>query len=496
MACSRAVLFIAVLNVQLYGGPLISGYGPFFESYAVSAGPSNLHNYLGWLIQTQTPLILLACVPVFVKGTLSDDRDGVSPRAGLVALVLLTFASYVFYAVFDHWYYLRFLLPAYGAIFVLTAAAIRWLALKLPLEAQAPVTAFACGLIMSVGLNVGAETGIFNQAQFEQRYVRAAADVARRTTPKAVVLAVQHSGSVRYYANRITLRYDWVENDALDATIHDLIAAGYQPYLVLEDWEERSSEPGSGRTAGFGKLDWAPLARVPGSPEVRIYAIKRTCENKKKSSGVSGLFRHCNRPDVSVDLASGFGAAERCRRSGIEYLDSVVELTGRAVHVELVECAGVLSRSWRADLFGEPGWPEPHLHAAGVARRWTAGRLQRGLPPDVSAQRHRRGAADLRIDEAARCCVPGRSALRVCPVSYCAPSADTVAGIVSDAVCSAGPASGTFEIPDRAGWCCLPEAGFCRDSATAITCCFSASSSRSGFCGLRLPGRVRGRFLQ
>ena len=95
------------------------------------------------------------------------------------------------------------------------AAAIRWLALKLPVEARVPAAALVCAVDDSVSASMSAETReVSGVAAFEQRHVRAANEVASRTPADAVVLSVQHSGSVRYYANRITLRYDWLKEDA------------------------------------------------------------------------------------------------------------------------------------------------------------------------------------------------------------------------------------------------------------------------------------------
>ena len=219
-------------------------------------------------------MILLALVPLFVRGTLREDNAGFSPRACLATLLALTFLSYLFYAVFDHWFYLRFLLPAYPPLFVLVAAALFWMVQKLPTEARVPAVALICVAMMLFGFKVGRDAGIFKQAGFEQRHIRAAAEVASRTPEKAIVLSVQHSGSVRYYANRITLRYDWLPADQLDAAVRDLAAKGYHPYLVVDDWEQKEFQSRFSAASRLGKLDWAPVARVPGSPEVLIFQLQ------------------------------------------------------------------------------------------------------------------------------------------------------------------------------------------------------------------------------
>jgi hypothetical protein len=233
-----------------------------------------MRNYVRWLVQTQTPLVLLALVPLFVRGAIQEKPGRVSRRSVLGVFLGLTLVSYLFYAVFDHWFYLRFLLPAYPALFALLAAAICWLCLRLPVEARASAGALVCAVMIPFGVKVGSDTGIFRQAVFEQRHVRAATEVAARTPQNAVVLSVQHSGSVRYYASRITLRYDWLADGGLDSAIHGLSARGYRSYLVVDDWEEKEFRSRFSPGNRLGRLDWAPIARVPGSPEVRLYEMQ------------------------------------------------------------------------------------------------------------------------------------------------------------------------------------------------------------------------------
>lgn len=265
---------VMVINTFLYGAPLSTGYGSLFEFYSVSSVPGNVRNYLVWLVQTQTPLVLLALVPLFVRGAVRDDRDGLSPRACLAAVVGLMLLSYLFYATFNHWFYLRFLLPAYPALFVLVAAALRWLALKLPVEAQVPAVALVCAAMIPFGVNVARRESVFNVAAYEQRHVRAAREVESRTPANAIVLSVQHSGSVRYYADRITLRYDWLAEDGLDPALRDIAAKGRRAYLVVDDWEEKEFRDRFSPANRAGRLDWQPIARVAGSPEVRIFEMQ------------------------------------------------------------------------------------------------------------------------------------------------------------------------------------------------------------------------------
>jgi hypothetical protein len=110
--------------------------------------------------------------------------------------------------------------------------------------------------------------GVFSQREGEHRYELAGDYVASFTPANAVVLSMQHSGSLRYYGHRITLRYDWIAPESLDSTVALLRDRGYRPFIVLDDWEEPVFKQ---RFAGssIGRLDWKPLADFDG--RVRLY---------------------------------------------------------------------------------------------------------------------------------------------------------------------------------------------------------------------------------
>lgn len=266
-----AVLAVAALNHYLYGSALVSGYGKLTDMYALSAAPENLRRYGHWLLQTQTWLVAVGLVPLAIPTALGHPERTSSARACLAALIVLTLVSYIFYSPFNEWQYLRFLLPAMPALFVLMAAGLRWLTAKLPQPARAPVFSLLCLACLVFGFRFARDQFVFNQRAFEQRYVRAAHYVEELTPPNAVIFAMQHSGSVRYYAHRITLRYDWLYKHRLDTTLRELKEKGYPPYIVLDDWEEREFRKQFAELNRAGRLDWRPMVRVLGSPEVRIY---------------------------------------------------------------------------------------------------------------------------------------------------------------------------------------------------------------------------------
>jgi hypothetical protein len=265
------VLAIAVINDRLYGSPWVSGYGALGDLYSFGGLATNLRNYATWLILAETPLILLSALPLMMPGSLRDDGQRSSARAGLSALVIFTLASYIFYRPFDAWFYLRFLLPAFPPLFILTAAGIKLVALRLPSSARAAVAVVLGVVLVAYSVTAGLSWGIFGQRASEQRYVDAARYAARFTPSNAVFIATQHSGSLRYYANRKTVRWEYLPEDRLDFAIRELEEVGYRPYILLDHTEEPGFVARFAARNAAGNLDWPPIADIKGTTNVRIY---------------------------------------------------------------------------------------------------------------------------------------------------------------------------------------------------------------------------------
>ena len=164
---------------------------------------------------------------------------------------------------FDHWFYLRFLLPAYPALFVLLAAAIRWIASKLPVEARVPAAALICAAMIPFGVKVAQRC-----RHLQVGGVRTAPRARRERSSRharrqdAIVLSVQHSGSVRYYANRITLRYDWLKPTISSIPpLRDARRQGFRPTSSSTTGKRRSFAHASRAGNRPGRLDWPRRAR-------------------------------------------------------------------------------------------------------------------------------------------------------------------------------------------------------------------------------------------
>jgi hypothetical protein len=71
----------------------------------------------------------------------------------------------------------------------------------------------------------------------EQKYADVGRYIATKLPLNAVVLSMQHSGSVRLYSGRPTIRYDSLDPEWLDRALAHLRSSGYVPYVLLEKFE-------------------------------------------------------------------------------------------------------------------------------------------------------------------------------------------------------------------------------------------------------------------
>ena len=118
-------LFIAWINNALYGSPLASGYGSLSVLFSLSHIATNLERYGRWLVESQTPLAVvgIAVLLVPVKAIWRTREQQQAARL-LGAIVIVVWALYLIYTPFEAWWFLRFLLPAWPAMCLGTAAVL------------------------------------------------------------------------------------------------------------------------------------------------------------------------------------------------------------------------------------------------------------------------------------------------------------------------------------------------------------------------------------
>ena len=269
-AVAPFAVFVGLVNHSLYGSALTSGYGTVASIYSPRHLPANLLRYPAWWWAAHGAV---GCL--FVAGLFKRH----APETRMRVHVLTAFAgavvvAYLFYLPFDHWGYLRFLLPALPIAMLLSADALVWLSSRLGVAASVCGVAAVTVLAVMHGVHRARWDGFFVNADADQRYADAGVYIDSMTPPRAVVLAMQHSGSVRFYSGRATLRYDLLDPAWLDRAIDHLEVLGFRTYALLEDWEEEVFRQRFGREAARA-LGGGPLAvRRTAGGELRLFALR------------------------------------------------------------------------------------------------------------------------------------------------------------------------------------------------------------------------------
>lgn len=262
---------VAALFNYWYGSPFKSGYGNTSDLFSWEYLQTNLENYPRWLVESQTVLIFAGLItPFLLRGRTKQQGLPTAAIAWiLVTMCALVWASYLTYFPFDDWGYLRFLLPSYPPLIALSSAAFVFV-LRRTFAPRLLGTALVA-LIMIAGLDFGGRAAIFTMYLGETRYQRVAEFIAMSLPERALLMSMQHSGSLRYYSGRITVRYDLLRSTRLDQLVADFAARDYPVYFVLDDWEEKEFRRRFAEFNTLGKLDWKPIARLRGGNPVVIY---------------------------------------------------------------------------------------------------------------------------------------------------------------------------------------------------------------------------------
>jgi hypothetical protein len=264
---------VGVLNALWYGSPLMSGYGRPSDVYMWKNLGPNLLRYPAWVFESQSPIVLAALAGPWLVMRLADRSVlGVEARSTTLSwlyFILAVLASYLLYEAFNEWWFVRYMLPAFPPLLVLTAITIVAASARLSFW---PRLVVPLALVVAAGwhgLVYARDHSVFD-ARSERKYAAAASYVARRLPANAVVVAMQHSGSLRYYSGRATVRWDLVPPPELDSTLAEFTLSGYRPYILLEPWEVPQFQKRYAGYSALAALDWPPTALMRES-QIRIY---------------------------------------------------------------------------------------------------------------------------------------------------------------------------------------------------------------------------------
>jgi hypothetical protein len=258
----------------LYGHPLQNGYRAsmsyFFDLERV---PYNAGLYPRMLAQLHSWVVFggLLYAPFALRG-IGRSREAYE-RGVLVAsalgIILVNYVLYLAYLTYVGWYWLRFMLPAMLALFVLLAAGVDhvrlWLTPRWPrlaFLAVAPAVFVAWVAEKEIRPPVG-----YERIQMMQRYL------PEVLPPNAVILTQAHGGAIASATGRPIVRLDVIDPNALDGVVRDLRRRGYRPVYVFDVAVDADFVGHRFRTTEFGRLTWPARAELASTTSVVYYDI-------------------------------------------------------------------------------------------------------------------------------------------------------------------------------------------------------------------------------
>jgi hypothetical protein len=216
------------LQAKLFGSPLSTGYGAASGLFAWSHVPINVGIFGKQIWVALGPFWLVG----IVGGLLIAPPE---LRWRLVAVFAAVTLPYLFYLPFDHWETLRFLLPGLAILSAPMAANWMQIARRLPRPYMVATSLVVVAFIFAArGEMLLRDSSQWTIQSLEARYPIAGEWVNVNTPANSVVMANQHSGSLRWYGKRQTIRWDFVEPERLATTVSELQSHGAAVYVALE----------------------------------------------------------------------------------------------------------------------------------------------------------------------------------------------------------------------------------------------------------------------
>jgi hypothetical protein len=231
-----SLLIQVALQARFFGNPFATGYGSAEALFSPAHVITNLGIFAhhGW-----ATLGAVGLGGLLIGAAVAPRRLLLQVGAVAVAVML----PYAFYLPFDHWETLRYLLPAVVPLLVIAAAGLMGMVRRIP----NPHVSLAVSVMLVAAFAMRSEAllrqfSVWEIQSVEARYPLAGQWFDINTPPTAVALANQHSGSLRWYGRRETVRWDLLAPGELVPTVRALEARGAPVYAALEGIEVEQFE--------------------------------------------------------------------------------------------------------------------------------------------------------------------------------------------------------------------------------------------------------------
>jgi len=256
---------LALTQWYLYGSPLRTGYGGTAGLFTTANITRHLGAYVWWLVAAHSPLFVAALAAGVWRG---PRRLAWASVAGL-AIAVVPYLFNVQY--FDDFDLLRYLLPALVPCLIVSTLGVGAIVKRIvPARMFAIAMLALAATVASASFVFTSGTFTFRVRQQESRYLEVADWVRTHTPAGAMVLADLHSGPLRLYADRATLRWVMIPEGQLGATVDALASRGTACYAAadgeveIRGLERRIARDGGGLVA-------EPVARVRTVVMYKVY---------------------------------------------------------------------------------------------------------------------------------------------------------------------------------------------------------------------------------
>ena len=220
------------INYRLFGSPFMTGYGGLGDVVAFDLYRDCFAKYSLWLAQMMTPLIYpIGLLVVF------DRRVERWDRALLPAWFAMLMLFYPLWAVYDGWWYTRFLLPGIpglilGSLFVLRDA-LEWSVGRWrPIIATAAAVAVVYWMIR-VPVKHSRKHAVLLIDEVESIYPNSVKWTEELLPDDALLVSGVLGGAFYYYSGRLSVRYDLIEAEQFQLLRAYAGSAGKKWYAVL-----------------------------------------------------------------------------------------------------------------------------------------------------------------------------------------------------------------------------------------------------------------------
>jgi hypothetical protein len=136
-----------------------------------------------------------------------------------------------------------------------------------------PMVIVLVGCLVLAQLRFASRHTVFLLGHGERRFAVAARLTEQVTEPNSVVIALTHSGSIRYYGERMTMNFSQMERESLDEAVEWLQQRGIKTYATLEDWELKEFKQRFADARHLIALERAPRGIFGNPGEVRVFEL-------------------------------------------------------------------------------------------------------------------------------------------------------------------------------------------------------------------------------